>query len=109
MWNAPRADLTAQTTSASSSLPTWKQSRSLLADDIEVVEARRCVGLGPETDPARLLEGAVLEVEHRLVIEGHLAALAPHADAQRVPLIRICLQLCRLEHRTPAGNDLVDA
>src|SRR5262249_6501016 len=65
----------------------WSLRSALLAADLQVVEVRLGVGLGPQANPAGLRDRVVLDVEVLLAVEDALDVVAGHFDLQRVPLL----------------------
>src|SRR3954466_13305702 len=53
--------------------------------DLQAIEMRRAVGLGPQPDPAWLGEAAVHRGEQLAAIEGDRQPVALDAQAQRLP------------------------
>src|SRR5262249_15402117 len=59
---------------------------TLLPADLEVVEVALGVGLGPQANLARLLEGHVLDVQVPGVVEVAQDVVVLHGDVEPVPL-----------------------
>src|SRR5262245_24295895 len=92
--------------------PAWakKMAVSLEFFRLEVIEARLCVGFGPQTDLAGLRERGVFGFEVLLAVEEALDFLAGHLYRERVPLAFLDLHLGVLKLGAAlAGDDLVDA
>src|SRR5262245_3851682 len=91
---------------------TWKSwlAASLLAAHLDVVEVGLGVGLAPQPDLARVLDGVVLGVQVLLAVEITLDVIARHFDLQRVPFAGGYLEaFLGFQLRALAGHHLVDA